>query len=80
MNVYRNSKILKAVLEQKCTFLSGELCDHYTSNEKSLLTVSTDQTDYIRIISDTKISTDLILLNVFCTDCKDNLSLVAEFL
>jgi hypothetical protein len=80
MNVYRDSKILKAVLEQKCTFLSGELCDYYTSNEKSLLTVSTDQTDYIRIISDTKISTDLILLNVFCTDCKDDLSLVTEFL
>ena len=47
MNVYRDSKVLKTVFEQKCTFLSGELCDYYTSNEKSLLTVSTDQADYV---------------------------------
>ena len=79
MDVYRDSKVLKTVLEQKCTFLSGELCDHYASYKKSLLTVSADQTDHVRIISDTKISADLILLNVFCADRKDNLSLITEF-
>ena len=80
MNVYRDSKVLKTVLEQKCTFLSGELCDYYTSNEKSLLTVSSDQTDDIRIISNSEIPADLVLFNIFGTDRKDNLSLVAELL
>ena len=79
MDIDRDIQLFQAVLEQKGTFLSWELRNNNTADKKSLLTVSSDQTDDIRIISNSEIPADLVLFNIFGTDRKDDLSLVAEF-
>ena len=53
--------------------LPGVFCDDNAAYKETVLTVNTDQTHHVLIVSDAQISADLILLNVFSADHDDDL-------
>ena len=73
-----DSKLFKTFLECVCTFLSGILSDADTSYIKTALCEYFHKAEYIFIISDTKVTSDFIFINVSCADYDDNLCLIRK--
>ena len=64
MPVYLNSKCFKFLLVPYGTFLSLKLCKNHTSDKKSVASKCIYESKYIHIISYSKVSAHLILLDI----------------
>ena len=73
-----DSKLLQTFLECVCTFLSCILSDADTSYIKTALCEYFHKAEHIFIISDTKVTSDFILINVSCADYDDDLCLIRK--
>ena len=78
MQIHRDIQLLQPVFEQERAFLAGKLCDRHASHIEPLLPVGVDQAEHVCVISDTKISADLILLDIFRADHDHDLRLGAQ--
>ena len=80
MPVDPDAKLLQAALEEACALLPAVFGDHDASHIEPLLLIGCHQPEYVGIIGDTKVSADLILLNIFRADRNDDLRLVGQLL
>ena len=73
-----NSKFLKTFPECISTFLSGILGDADTSDIESALGKYFHKAEYIFIISDTKVTSDFIFINISSADYNNDLCLIRK--
>ena len=73
-----DSKLLQTLLERISTVLSGVTCDADASYIKSSACKFVHQTEHVLIICDAKVTADLILFNIRCTDYDYDLCLVGK--
>ena len=78
MSIYFNAQFLQTGTEYICTVLTGILGNHNASYIQSAFFKHIDQTEYVRIICDTKVTADFILINVTGADDNDDFSLIRE--
>ena len=77
-HVYFDSKLLQTFLKRISTFLSGILGDADTSDIESALGKYFHKAEYIFIISDTKVTSDFIFINISSADYNNDLCLIRK--
>ena len=78
MTIYFHAHLFQTVLEHLCAVLSCIMRNADTSHVQILRLKDALQTQQIRIISDTQISTNFIFLNIFCADHNNDLHLICK--
>ena len=78
MLIYLNILLLQSFPELDCTTLSCKLRNDNAAYIESFLLKLTDQTQYIHIICDAKVSPDFVLFNICRTDYNDNLCYIRK--
>ena len=76
--VYPNPKALQLLFIRNRACLSTELRQHNAAYIQPIATERINQPQHIRIIGNAKVSSDLVLLNITCTDNKHNFRLVLQ--
>ena len=76
MAVNRDPLVFQFSLKSIGKSLAVVLCQDNTAYKKPVRTVDLDQTEYIQIVSDAKVSADFIFFDIFCIDDDDDLCLI----
>ena len=75
-NIYFDAEFFQFLFEINSSRLTGKLCDCNASDIKSTLLKNFSKTQYISIISNTKVTTNFIFFNISSTDYNDNFCMV----
>ena len=63
-----NSHLLKTGTESLCSFLTCIMCNYNTTNHESAVLELISKAQNILIVSDSEITTNLVLFNIYCAD------------
>ena len=78
VEIYFDAEFFKTFLEMISTFLTGITCNAYTAYIETTFCKGIDQTQNIFIVSNTKVSSHFVFVNICSTDNDNDLCLIAQ--